>query len=63
MSRLLVFESWQMMFPVIGFLLFSATFVGVTIYVLRMKHPKVEHLENLPLEDESPRRARHVRSR
>lgn len=63
MSSLLVFESWQMAFPAIGFLLFSTIFIGVSIRVWRMKHPRIEHLENLPLEDELPRRARHVSSR
>lgn len=40
-------------FPVIGFLLFSLSFVGVIYWVFFKQNPKVyEHLSRLPLEEE-----------
>ena len=54
MSARLALESWQLLLPAIGLAIFAAVFFGVVIRVWRMKPPAVGHLENLPLEADSP---------
>lgn len=61
MRSQIVFESWQMLFPAIGFVVFAAVFFWVVLRVIRLKRPSLEHLENLPLEKESSRPASHAR--
>lgn len=63
MSARIAFESWQLLFPVIGFGIFATIFLGVLFLVVRMKSTSVSRIENLPLEDEFPRPARHVHSK
>jgi hypothetical protein len=62
MNLRLVLEDWQIWFPIVGFLVFVGAFVGIVIWVGRMKHPKVDHLEHLPLEEETARRVTHGHS-
>lgn len=55
------FESWQMIYPAIGLVIFGVVFLWVSFRATRMKRPSLDHLQNLPLEKESPRPASHVR--
>ncbi len=57
------FEAWQLVFPTIGIAIFAAIFIGAVVRVRRMKAPRISHLENLPLEEETSRIEDHVRSR
>ena len=52
MSGRIAFESWQLLFPVIGIGIFAAVFFGIVFRVWRMKPPAVGHMEALPLEGE-----------
>jgi hypothetical protein len=62
MTSRIAFDSWQMTFPAIGFVIFVIVFGFVVMRVWRMTKGSVQHLEQLPLEQESPRSASHVRS-
>ena len=62
MSERLVFESWQMLFPAVGFCLFVGIFLWVVVRAWRMKKTSLHHLEQLPLEGESHVSVSHVRS-
>jgi cbb3-type cytochrome oxidase subunit 3 len=55
------FESWQLIYPAVGLVIFFIVFLGVSFWATRMKRPSLDHLENLPLEKESPRPSSHVR--
>jgi len=59
----LEFDPWQLLFPAIGFCLFAAVFICVVIRAGQMRRPSVDHLQNLPLEEESSRAASHVRTK
>lgn len=63
MTSRIVFESWQMVFPAIGFMIFASVFCIVVARVWRMKTPTLDRLNRLPLTDnESPRNNSHVRT-
>lgn len=40
-------------FPVISFIIFFSFFIGLSIYVFKMKKSRVDTLKNIPLEDEN----------
>lgn len=63
MSSRLAFDSWQMLFPSIGFCIFSVIFVLVGIRVMRMSRASVDRMEQLPLTEEQSRTAEHVRTK
>lgn len=62
MSSRIDFDSWQMMFPAFGFVIFFMVFCFVVARVWRTRKDSLTHLEKLPFEEESPRSASHVRS-
>lgn len=62
MSERLAFESWQLVFPAVGIVLFMAVFLWVVFRVARMKRPVVDHMLQLPMEQETSRPASHVRT-
>lgn len=62
MSERIVFESWQLVFPAVGIVLFMGVFLWVVFRVSRMKRPAVDHMLQLPMEQESSRPASHVRT-
>lgn len=62
MSSRVAFDAWQIVFPVIGFTLFFALFLWLFFRAVRMKRPSIDHLENLPLEEENPRPVSHGQS-
>jgi cytochrome c oxidase cbb3-type subunit 4 len=39
-------------FPIISFLIFFTFFIGLTVYVVKMKRSRVDEIKNIPLEDE-----------
>lgn len=41
------------LFPIIALLLFVSFFAGVLIWVVKMNKSDVEHMKNLPLEDDT----------
>jgi hypothetical protein len=57
----IILESWQLIFPSIGIVLFMAVFVWVVIRATRMKRPSLDRMLHLPMEQESSRPASHVR--
>jgi len=46
------YESWHIVFPVIGFVLLLGIFTLVVIRVARLPKGKVRHLAELPFEEE-----------
>ena len=40
-------------YPIISFLIFFTFFVGLSIYVFKMKKERINDLKNIPLEDEN----------
>lgn len=46
------YESFQLIFPLIGFFLIFGVFIAVLVKVFLMKKEGVDHLSRLPLEDE-----------
>mgnify|MGYP000745683821 CR=1 FL=1 len=40
-------------YPIISFAIFFTFFIGLSIYVFRMKKNKIEVLKNIPLEEEN----------
>jgi len=41
-------------FPLIGLVIFTGFFVGLLFYVFKLSKGLVNHMENLPLEEETP---------
>lgn len=46
------YESWQIVFPIAGFLLLFGMFIIVVIRVSRLPKGKVRHLAHLPFDEE-----------
>ncbi|HPA19614.1 MAG TPA: hypothetical protein PLU30_17835 [Verrucomicrobiae bacterium] len=46
------YESWQIIFPIGGFLLLLAIFTLMVIRVSRLPKGKVKHLAHLPFDEE-----------
>lgn len=40
-------------YPIISFLIFFTFFIGLTVYVVRMKKNRIDEIKNIPLEDEN----------
>ena len=40
-------------YPIISFLIFFTFFIGLSIYVFRMKKNRIEELKNIPLDEEN----------
>ena len=38
-------------YPIISFLIFFTFFIGLTVYVVRMKKSRIDEIKNIPLED------------
>ncbi|RME68432.1 MAG: hypothetical protein D6781_11015 [Verrucomicrobia bacterium] len=62
MSSRVAFEAWQMVFPPIGFIVFFTLFIWLFVRAVRMKQSSLNHLENLPLEEEITRPVTHGQS-
>jgi len=45
------YDHWQEAMPLIGFCIFFTLFLIVVVMTLRMRKDKIDHLSNLPLED------------
>jgi len=61
MSERLGLESWQLVFPAVGILIFIAVFAWAVVRVWRMKRPELDRMLHLPLEQETSRPVSHVR--
>jgi hypothetical protein len=48
------YDSFQLLFPVIGFILFATVFLFTVVKVALMKKTTVTHLSSMPLNDEQP---------
>ena len=59
MFQRLLYEDWQLVFPVVAFAVAAGVFGLVVWRALRMKRPQLERLARLPLDDDSPASARH----
>ncbi len=59
------YDSFQLLFPVIGFFIFASVFAGAVIRVYLMKKPTLKRLSLLPLDDAEEARPtrRHEESR
>lgn len=40
-------------YPIISFIIFFSFFIGLTVYVVRMKKDRINEIKNIPLEDEN----------
>lgn len=40
-------------YPIISFLIFFTFFIGLTVYVVKMKKNRIDEIKNIPLEDEN----------
>ena len=40
-------------YPIISFLIFFTFFIGLGIYVFKMKKDRIDELKNIPLEEEN----------
>jgi hypothetical protein len=54
MFQRLIYQDWQLVFPIVSLVAAAAFFGVMTWGALRMKRPQVEHLARLPLEDGGP---------
>lgn len=52
------YNDFQLLFPVIGFVIFATVFIGAVIRVSLMKKKNVHHLSSLPLEEDHFRSAK-----
>ncbi len=46
------YESWQIVFPIVGFLLLFGIFILLVIRISRLPKTKVKHLAHLPFDEE-----------
>lgn len=53
MFKRIFYEDWTQMLPEISFCLTFAVFLAITIRALMTKKDKVDHMANLPLEDDT----------
>lgn len=59
MFQRILYEDWQLVFPVVAFAA-AASIFGLVIWgALRMKRPQLERFARMPLEDDAPPSARH----
>jgi hypothetical protein len=52
MFKRVIFENWTEWIPELSFWLTFGVFLAIVLRVVVMKRGTIEHLENLPLEDE-----------
>lgn len=59
MFQRILYQDWQLLFPVAAFVA-AAGFFGVVIWrALRMKRGQLERFARMPLEEDSPASVRH----
>ena len=46
------YENWHYVLTVLAFAIFFSVFVSIVVRTLRMKKDKLNHLSNLPLEND-----------
>lgn len=51
MLRRIIYEDWQLIFPVVALVVASMVYVSAAWRATRMKASQVDHLSNLPLEN------------
>ncbi len=58
MFRRLLVEDWQRTLTIISFAIFGLVFLLTIVRTLRLPRSKVQHLENLPLENDTDEKSR-----
>jgi hypothetical protein len=53
MFQRIVVEEWQRVLSVLSILIFLASFLVITVRAMRMPKRKLQHLESLPLADDT----------
>lgn len=59
MFKRVIFENWTEAIPELSFWLTFGVFLAIILRACFMKKEKLEHLENLPLEDQAPTNSKH----
>jgi len=53
MFRAIIVEQWQATLTIISFAIFLTVFAVTLLRTWRMTKPQIEHVENLPLQDDT----------
>jgi hypothetical protein len=59
MFQRILYEDWQLVFPLVAFVAAVAIFLVMSWRALRMKRAQVDRLARLPLEEDGPASTRH----
>ena len=62
MFKRIIYEDWTSLVPIVSFWFTFGVFLLITLRAISMKKSKLEHLENLPLDDEPTRPAKNKKS-
>jgi hypothetical protein len=54
-----IYQDWQLVFPIVAFAAAAAVFAIVVVRAIRMKRAELDRFARMPLEEESPATARH----
>lgn len=58
MFQRLIYQGWQLVFPIVALVVAAAVFGVMTWCALHLKRAQVERLARLPLEDDGPAASR-----
>jgi ABC-type nickel/cobalt efflux system permease component RcnA len=54
MFRRLIIEDWTAIFTIAAFVTVASIYLTMLYRTLRMRRPQIDHLSNLPFEDDQP---------
>ena len=54
MFRRLLIEDWTAIFTIAAFITVASIYLTMLYRTLRMRRPQIDHLSNLPFEDDQP---------
>lgn len=54
MFRRLIIEDWTVIFTIAAFITALSVYVTIFYRALRMQPPQIDHLANLPFDDQTP---------
>lgn len=60
MFKRIIYDDWTQIVPVLSFWLTFGVFLAITVRALCFKKDYVNHMGNLPLEDDAPEADRNV---
>jgi len=59
MFQRVIYEDWQLVFPIVAFGAAAAIFAVMVWRAVRMKHAQLDRFARMPLEDDAPASDRH----